>query len=55
MNYLLAEMRAKNAFICDMDGVIYHGDSNRILTGTIELVKKRCSCPRPLTDAKTAA
>lgn len=28
---------AKNAFICDMDGVIYHG--NRLLPGVIEFVR----------------
>jgi NagD protein len=27
----LARLRAKQAFICDMDGVIYHG--NRLLPG----------------------
>ena len=29
---------AKNAFICDMDGVIYHG--NRLLPGVTTFVKR---------------
>ena len=33
----LARLRAKNAFICDMDGVIYHGD--RLLDGVPCFVK----------------
>jgi NagD protein len=32
----LAPLRAKKAFICDMDGVIYHG--NRLLPGVTEFV-----------------
>ncbi len=32
----LEELRAKKAFICDMDGVIYHG--NRLLPGVPEFV-----------------
>jgi len=32
----LAEIRKKRGFICDMDGVIYHG--NRLLTGVPEFV-----------------
>lgn len=32
----LGELRAKKAFICDMDGVIYHG--NRLLPGAKEFV-----------------
>ena len=32
----LTELRNKNAFICDMDGVIYHG--NRIIPGVKEFV-----------------
>ncbi len=32
----LARLRAKQAFICDMDGVIYHG--NRLLPGAKEFV-----------------
>lgn len=32
----LAGLHAKAAFICDMDGVIYHG--NRLLPGTVEFV-----------------
>ena len=36
MNNLLPEMKAKKAFICDMDGVIYHG--NRLLPGVVEFV-----------------
>jgi len=32
----LATIRAKNAFIIDMDGVIYHG--NRLLAGAAEFV-----------------
>jgi NagD protein len=32
----LAPLRAKTAFICDMDGVIYHG--NRLLPGVAEFV-----------------
>ena len=33
----LAELRAKAAFICDMDGVIYHG--SRLLDGVTEFVR----------------
>lgn len=32
----LDELRAKKGFICDMDGVIYHG--NRLLPGVKEFV-----------------
>lgn len=30
------DINSKNGFICDMDGVIYHG--NRMLDGTLEFV-----------------
>ena len=33
---LLTELRSKNGYICDMDGVIYHG--NRLLPGVREFV-----------------
>lgn len=33
----LHDLRAKKAFICDMDGVIYHG--NRIIPGVPEFIK----------------
>ena len=33
---LLEEIRNKKGFICDMDGVIYHG--NRLLPGVKEFV-----------------
>ena len=33
----LTELRQKNAFICDMDGVIYHG--NRIIPGVTEFIE----------------
>lgn len=33
---LLAELRSKDGYICDMDGVIYHG--NRLLNGVKEFV-----------------
>lgn len=33
---LLTELRSKNGYICDMDGVIYHG--NRLLPGVKEFV-----------------
>lgn len=33
---LLTELRSKNGYICDMDGVIYHG--NRLLPGVTEFV-----------------
>ena len=36
MHQDLTELRNKNAFICDMDGVIYHG--NRIIPGVLEFV-----------------
>lgn len=36
-NEVLAEIRAKSGFICDMDGVIYHG--NEALLGAAELVE----------------
>ena len=36
MNIDLTELRAKKGFICDMDGVIYHG--NRLLEGVPEFV-----------------
>ena len=47
MNIDLTELRAKKGFICDMDGVIYHG--NRLLEGVPEFVdwlqrEKRASC-----------
>ena len=32
----LEELRARKGFICDMDGVIYHG--NRLLPGVKEFV-----------------
>lgn len=37
MNKDLSALRAKKAFICDMDGVIYHG--NRIIPNVKEFVK----------------
>lgn len=33
---LLTELRSKKGYICDMDGVIYHG--NRLLPGVKEFV-----------------
>ena len=33
----LTELRNKKAFICDMDGVIYHG--NRIIPGVREFME----------------
>ena len=36
MQQLLTELRNKNGYICDMDGVIYHG--NRLLPGVKEFV-----------------
>lgn len=36
MKELLEELRAKKGFMCDMDGVIYHG--NRLLPGVTEFV-----------------
>ena len=33
----LSELRQKSAFICDMDGVIYHG--NRIIPGVTEFIE----------------
>ena len=33
----LTELRQKNAFICDMDGVIYHG--NKIIPGVAEFIE----------------
>jgi NagD protein len=33
----MEKLRAKKAFICDMDGVIYHG--NQILPGVVEFLK----------------
>ena len=33
---LLEELRSKEGFICDMDGVIYHG--NRLLPGVKEFI-----------------
>jgi NagD protein len=33
----MENMQSKNAFICDMDGVIYHG--NKLLPGALEFVK----------------
>ena len=43
----MEELRSKKGFICDMDGVIYHG--NRLLPGVKEFVtgcigKRRTSC-----------
>ena len=32
----LEELRARKGFICDMDGVIYHG--NRVLPGVAEFI-----------------
>ena len=37
MNKSIEQIRAKSAFICDMDGVIYHG--NRIIPGVKEFVE----------------
>jgi len=34
---MLERLRNKSAFICDMDGVIYHG--NRLLPGVLDFVK----------------
>mgnify|MGYP000385181197 CR=1 FL=1 len=34
---LLTQLRAKEGFICDMDGVIYHG--NRLLDGVPSFVE----------------
>ena len=34
---MIANIRSKSGFICDMDGVIYHG--NKLLPGVIEFVK----------------
>lgn len=36
MNYTLEELHAKKGFICDMDGVIYHG--NTLLPGVADFV-----------------
>ena len=36
LQQLLTELRSKNGYICDMDGVIYHG--NRLLPGVKEFV-----------------
>ena len=33
----LEKIRSKKAFICDMDGVIYHG--NKLLPGVLEFVE----------------
>ena len=33
----LTQLRSKNAFICDMDGVIYHG--NRIIPGVTDFIE----------------
>ena len=33
----LEQIRNKQGFICDMDGVIYHG--NRVLPGVVEFIK----------------
>lgn len=40
MHQDLTELRNKSAFICDMDGVIYHG--NRIIPNVREFVKWLC-------------
>ena len=37
MNENLEQLRSKKGFICDMDGVIYHG--NRLLKGVPEFVE----------------
>ena len=37
MTHTIEDLRAKKAFICDMDGVIYHG--NRLLPGVPEFTK----------------
>ena len=37
MNKDLTELRNKSAFICDMDGVIYHG--NRIIPGVTDFIE----------------
>ncbi len=34
---MIARIRSKSGFICDMDGVIYHG--NKLLPGVVEFVK----------------
>ena len=36
MDKKIEELRRKDGFICDMDGVIYHG--NRLLPGVTEFV-----------------
>ncbi|MBD3243515.1 MAG: TIGR01457 family HAD-type hydrolase, partial [Chitinivibrionales bacterium] len=33
----LSHIRSKSAFICDMDGVLYHG--NRLLDGVVRFVE----------------
>ena len=33
----MEELKDKEAFICDMDGVIYHG--NQLLPGAVEFLK----------------
>ena len=45
MNEELELLRDKKGFICDMDGVIYHG--NRLLPGVTEFVDW---LQRPLSD-----
>ena len=51
MNEELELLRDKKGFICDMDGVIYHG--NRLLPGVTEFVyeptsgKSHQTCLRP--------
>ena len=37
MNELIEKIKQKKGFLCDMDGVIYHG--NKLLPGVIEFVK----------------
>lgn len=37
MKELIEKIRHKKAFICDMDGVIYHG--NKLLPGVVDFVK----------------
>ncbi len=37
MNQIIESIRSKRAFVCDMDGVIYHG--NRLLPGATEFVE----------------
>ena len=53
----MEKLRNKQGFICDMDGVLYHG--NRLLPGVKKFVdwlykenKKSWSCSRQLKDSR---